>query len=126
MFIIILISSACKVSYWQWLDCDIDLEIQFSYIGDPTWSSRHFLRKSVVVYKIIAIVIIRSSFLFQGHRPQDGNSTMTSGLKMESKGTQIHLPLIGRGSRGELNDKVTFSSKSPPQAEQLNNVQVLG
>lgn len=63
--------------------------------------------------------------LLQGHRPQDG-SRMTSSLKMESKGTQIHLPLIGRGSRGEINDKVTFISKSPPLAEQLNNGQVLG
>ncbi|XP_041987221.1 ATP-binding cassette sub-family G member 4 isoform X2 [Aricia agestis] len=44
---------------------------------------------------------------------------------MESKGTQIHLPLMGRGSRGELNDKVTFSTvKSPP--EQLNNGQLMG
>ncbi|KAH9627777.1 hypothetical protein HF086_002814 [Spodoptera exigua] len=52
---------------------------------------------------------------------------MTSGLKMESKGTQIHLPLMGRGSRGELNDKVTFAQvKSPPYSEQLNNGQLLG
>ncbi|CAF4846091.1 unnamed protein product [Pieris macdunnoughi] len=50
---------------------------------------------------------------------------MTSDKKMESKGTQIHLPLISRGSRGEISDKVTFSQvKSPP--EQLNNGQVLG
>ncbi|XP_050669685.1 ATP-binding cassette sub-family G member 1 isoform X2 [Leptidea sinapis] len=49
---------------------------------------------------------------------------MTSGTKMESKGTQIHLPLIGRGSRGEINDKVTFSQVKSP--EQLNNGQVLG
>ncbi|XP_063625382.1 ATP-binding cassette sub-family G member 4 [Cydia splendana] len=52
---------------------------------------------------------------------------MTSEVTMESKGTQIHLPLVGRGSRGELGDKVTFSQvKSPPFAEQLNNGQVLG
>ncbi|XP_023934944.1 ATP-binding cassette sub-family G member 4 [Bicyclus anynana] len=50
---------------------------------------------------------------------------MTTNNKMESKGTQIHLPLIGRGSRGELSDKVMFSQvKSPP--EQLNNGQLLG
>ncbi|KAJ2942548.1 hypothetical protein O0L34_g2016 [Tuta absoluta] len=46
---------------------------------------------------------------------------MTTGLKMESKGTQIHLPLMGRGSKGELSDKVMFSVK-----EQLNNGQLLG
>ncbi|CAH2236554.1 jg8035 [Pararge aegeria aegeria] len=56
---------------------------------------------------------------------QDGYAAMTTGKKMESKGTQIHLPLIGRGSRGELSDKVMFSQvKSPP--EQLNNGQLLG
>lgn len=50
---------------------------------------------------------------------------MTPGKKMESKSTQIHLPLMGRGSRGELNEKVVFSQvKSPP--EQLNNGQLLG
>ncbi|CAH0750031.1 unnamed protein product [Diatraea saccharalis] len=53
---------------------------------------------------------------------------MTPGLKMESKGTQIHLPLMGRGSRGEINEKVLFSQvKSPPPcAEQLNNGQLMG
>lgn len=56
---------------------------------------------------------------------QDDLAAMTSDKKMESKGTQIHLPLISRGSRGEISDKVTFSQvKSPP--EQLNNIQVLG
>ncbi|CAG4966921.1 unnamed protein product [Colias eurytheme] len=55
---------------------------------------------------------------------QDGPAAMTSGKKMESKGTQIHLPLISRGSRGEINDKVTFSQVKSP--EQLNNGQVLG
>lgn len=71
--------------------------------------------------------ILNLNPLFQGHKPQDGNAAMTSDLKMESKGTQIHLPLIGRGSRGELNDKVTFSQvKSPPFSEQLNNGQILG
>ncbi|XP_034826769.1 ATP-binding cassette sub-family G member 4 [Maniola hyperantus] len=50
---------------------------------------------------------------------------MTTGQKMESKGTQIHLPLIGRGSRGELSDKVMFS-QGKPLPEQLNNGQLLG
>ncbi|KPJ13322.1 ATP-binding cassette sub-family G member 1 [Papilio machaon] len=49
---------------------------------------------------------------------------MTPGIKMESKSTQIHLPLIGRGSRGDLNDKVTFSQLKSP--EQLNNGQLTG
>ncbi|CAH0702616.1 unnamed protein product [Spodoptera exigua] len=63
----------------------------------------------------------------QGPISHDVNAAMTSGLKMESKGTQIHLPLMGRGSRGELNDKVTFAQvKSPPYSEQLNNGQLLG
>ncbi|KAJ0175547.1 hypothetical protein K1T71_008706 [Dendrolimus kikuchii] len=63
----------------------------------------------------------------QGSIPHDGNAAMTSSLKMESKGTQIQMPLLGRGSRGEFNDKVTFSQvKSPPYSEQLNNGQLLG
>ncbi|XP_068632893.1 ATP-binding cassette sub-family G member 4 isoform X1 [Battus philenor] len=60
----------------------------------------------------------------QGKLSQDGQCAMTPGLKMESKSTQIHLPLIGRGSRGELSDKVTFSTVKSP--EQLNNGQLLG
>jgi hypothetical protein len=64
---------------------------------------------------------------FQGLLTHDGNATMTPGLKMESKGTQIHLPLMGCGSRGEINDRVLFSQvKSPPLSEQLNNGQLMG
>ncbi|XP_013187259.2 ATP-binding cassette sub-family G member 1 isoform X2 [Amyelois transitella] len=52
---------------------------------------------------------------------------MTLGANMDSKDTQIHLPLQGRGSRGELNEKVMFSQiKSPPISEQLNNGQLTG
>ncbi|CAG5058757.1 unnamed protein product [Parnassius apollo] len=69
---------------------------------------------------------MRNGLLFanQRNKTQDGKSAMTPGLKMESKSTQIHLPLMGRGSRGDLSDKVTFSQVKSP--EQLNNGQLLG
>lgn len=76
------------------------------------------LQKSPLLYDVICGVLLLQSIL-----PHDGNATMTSSLKMESKGTQIHLPLIGRGSKGEISDKVMFSVKSPP--DQLNNGQPL-
>ncbi|XP_011553839.3 ATP-binding cassette sub-family G member 1 isoform X1 [Plutella xylostella] len=66
-----------------------------------------------------------SGTLVQGftRSAHDVGSSMTS--TMESKGTQIHLPLMGRGSK-EFNDKVTFVSRSSPLGEPLNNGQIVG
>ncbi|CAG9578109.1 unnamed protein product [Danaus chrysippus] len=59
--------------------------------------------------------------MFQGFH-QDGHTAMTPSKKMESKGTQIHLPLMGRGSRGEISEKVMFTQVKTP--DQLNNGQL--
>lgn len=80
--------------------------------------------KNILISSSFSIFIVQYSY------PRyNGAMTSHEHPSMESKGTQIHLPLVSRSSRGELNDKVTYVSqvRSPPLfTEPLNNGQILG